>query len=80
MVASLGEVGEQVMRDLLHFLGQQRGAEDFGDAQHALHLVQVLVALQQRDVFRLLDECFERGARFVELVVELAGDEMQRLR
>ena len=71
---------EQVVRDLLHFFGQQRGAEDFQQAQHALHLVQVRdAALQQHHVFGLLDEGLERGARFAERVVQLAADEIERL-
>ncbi len=56
----LGEVVDQITRDLAHFLGQQRGAVDFGDAQRAVHRVQVLVALsQQRNVVLLLAECLE---------------------
>ena len=71
---------QQVVRDLLHFLGQQRGAEDFQQAQHALHLVQVgHAALQQHHVFRLFDEGLERGARLAERVVQLAADEIERL-
>ena len=63
-MALLGEVVDQVARDLAHFLGEQRGAVDFGDAQRAVHRVQVLVALaQQRDVVLLLAERFERAAR-----------------
>ena len=80
-MALLGEVVEQVARDLPHFLGEQRGAVDFGDAQHALHRVQVLAALaQQREVVLLLAERFERRARLVELAGELARDDMQCLR
>ena len=68
------------MRDLLHFLGQQRGAEDLEQSQHALHLVQVGdAALQQHHVFGLFDEGFERGARLAERVVQLAADEIERL-
>ena len=36
-------------------------------------------ALQQHDVFGLLDEGLERGARFAERVVQLAADEIERL-
>jgi hypothetical protein len=71
---------QQVLGDLLHLLGEQRGAEDLQQAQHTLHLVQVGdAALQQHDVFRLLDIGLERGACFGERVVELAADEVQSL-
>ena len=71
---------QQVLRDLLHFLGQQRGAEDLQQSQHALHLVQVGdAALQQHHVFGLLDVGLERGARFAERVVQLAADQVERL-
>ncbi len=71
---------QQVLGDLLHFLGEQRRAEDLQHAQHALHLVQVAdAALQQHDVFGLLDEGLERGARLAERVVQLATDEIERL-
>ena len=70
----------QVERDLLHFLGQQRGAENFEQSQYALHLVQVGdAALQQHHVFGLFDEGFERGARLAERVVQLAADEIESL-
>ena len=71
---------EQVVGDLLHLLGEQRGAEDLEQAQHTLHLVQVrYAALQQHHVFGLLDVGFERRARFAERVVQLAADEIERL-
>ena len=71
---------QQVLGDLLHFLGEQRRAEDLQQSQHALHLVQVAdAALQQHDVFGLLDEGFERGARLAERVVQLAADQIERL-
>ncbi len=80
-VASLGEVVDQITRDLAHFLGQQRGAVDFRDAQRAVHGAQVLVALsQQRNVVLLLAECLESSACVVELAIELARDDMQCLR
>ncbi len=71
---------QQVLGDLLHFFGEQRGAEDLQQSQHALHLVQVAdAALQQHDVFGLFDEGFERGARLAERVVQLAADQIERL-
>ena len=71
---------QQVTRDLLHLFGEQRGAEDLHQAQHALHLVQIGdAALQQHHVFGLLDVGLERGARFAERVVQLAADKIQRL-
>ena len=71
---------QQVVRDLLHLLGQQRGAEDLQQSQYALHLVQVGdAALQQHHVFGLFDEGFERSTRFAERVVQLAADEIERL-
>ena len=55
---------DQVLRDVLHLLGKQRGAVDLEQAQHALHLVQVLrAALQERGVVGLLDIALERAAR-----------------
>ena len=55
--------GQQVLRDLLHLLGEQRRAVDLQHAQHALHLVQLLrAALEQRHVVGLLDVVLERGA------------------
>ena len=70
----------QVVGDLLHFLGQQRGAEDLQQPQYALHLVQVGdAALQQHHVFGLFDKGLERGARLAERVVQLAADEIERL-
>ena len=71
---------QQVLSDLLHLFGEQRGAEDLQQAQHALHLVQVGdAALQQHDVFGLFDVGFERRARFAERVVQLATDEIECL-
>jgi len=71
---------QQVTRDLLHFLGQQRGAEDFEQPQHTLYLVQIGdAALQKHHVFRLLDEGLERGAGLAERVVQLAADQIERL-
>ncbi len=71
---------EQVKSDLLHFFGQQRGAENLQQPQYALHLVQVgNAALQQHHVFGLLDVGLERRTRFTQRVVEFATDEIQRL-
>ena len=68
------------MSDLLHLLGEQRGAEDFEQAKHALHLVEIRnAALQQHHVFRLLDVRLERRARFAERVVQLTANEIERL-
>ena len=71
---------QQVLRDLLHFFGQQRSAEDLQQPQYALHLVKVGdAALQQHHVFGLLDKSLERGTRLAERVVQLAADEIERL-
>ena len=49
LALALGGGRQQVARDLLHFLGEQRGAVDFQHPQHTLHLVQLLgAALEQR--------------------------------
>jgi hypothetical protein len=80
-VTALGEVVDEVARDLSHFLSEQRGAVDLRDAQRAVHRAQMLAALsQQRDVVLLLPECFESSARVVELAIELARDDMECLR
>jgi hypothetical protein len=66
---------QQVVSDLLHFLGQQRGAENLQQTQHTLHLVQVGdAALQQHHIFRLFDIGLERRTRLAERVVQLATD------
>ena len=71
---------QQVLSDLLHFFGQQGGAEDFEQAQYALHLVQVgHAALQQHHVLGLFDIRLERSARFTERVVQLTADEIESL-
>ena len=71
---------QQVLGDLLHLFGQQRGAEDLEQAQDALDLVQVgNAALQQHDVFGLFDVCLERGARLAERVVQLAANQIESL-
>ena len=80
-VTPLGEVVDQVAADLAHLLGKERRAVDLGDAQRTVHRAQVLAALaEQGDVVLLLAECFESGARVIELAIELARDDMQCLR
>ena len=80
LALALARRGEQVARDLLHLLGEQRRPVDLQQAQHALHLVQLLgAALEQRHVVRLLDVVLERGARLRERRVQLTTDNIERL-
>jgi len=73
--------GEQVLRDVLHLLGQQRRAVDLQHAQHALHRVQVEGALfQQLRVVGLLDVALERTAGLRQRGVDFATDEIVRHR
>jgi hypothetical protein len=73
--------GEQVLRDVLHLLGQERGAIDLQHPQHALHLVQVGgAALEQRQVVGLLDIALERAARLGQRGVDFATDVIECLR
>ena len=77
----LVEVRDQVVRDLAHFFGEQCRAIHFGDAQCAVHRVQVFIALtQQREVVLLLAERFQRSACFVQFAGELARNDVQSLR
>ena len=72
---------EQIARDVLHFLGEQRRAVDLKYAQHALHLVQLTgAALEEREVERLLNVAFKRGARLGERRIQLPAYEIEGLR
>jgi len=72
---------EEIARDVLHFLGEERRAVDLEHAQHALHLVQLPgAALEEREVERLFDVAFERGARLGERRIELPAYEIEGLR
>jgi hypothetical protein len=77
LALALGVGREQVLRDVLHLLGEQRRAVDLQQPQHALHLVQVLCALlEQLRVVGLLDVALERSARFRQRGVDFATDEI----
>jgi|GEM_PF-6191393 len=79
-MTALGEVIDQIGRDLTHFFREQGRTVNLGNAQCAVHGVKVLLALaQQRDVVLLLAERLERRARVVQLARELAGDDVQSL-
>ena len=66
---------------MLHFLREQRGAIDLEHAQHALHLMELIgAALQQADVIGLLDITLEGSTRLAERDIQLAADELERLR
>src|SRR5580704_2527808 len=81
LTLALVDRGDEVLRHVLHFLGEQRRAVDLEQAQHALHLVQVLRAtLEQRHVVGLLDIILERTARLGERRGDLASDELECLR
>jgi len=80
LALALGVRGEQVLRDVLHLLGEQRRAVDLQHPQHALHLVQVLRALlEEGGVVGLLDVALERAARGGERCVHLAANELECL-
>ena len=65
---------------MLHLFGEERGAVDLEHAQHALHLVQLLLAaLEQRQVLGLLDVVLERRASLAQRRIQLAADEFKRL-
>jgi hypothetical protein len=64
LALALGVRRQQVVRDVLHFLGQERGAVDLQQPQHALHLVQLGgAALEQLHVVGLLDVGLDGDAR-----------------
>ena len=66
---------------MLHFLDEERRPVDLEHAQHALHLVQLAgAALEEREIERLLDVVFERGARLGERRIELPAHEIEGLR
>ena len=68
-----------VLRDLLHFLAEQRAAVDLGEAQRAPRQVDVGRETVQRDaIVRTLGERLERGARFVQFSGDLARDQRER--
>ena len=70
----------QVLRDLAHFLGQQRSPMDLQHAQHTLHLPQLrLAALHQLGVARLLDMRLEGNARLAQRGGDLARHRVERL-
>ena len=76
---ALAGVHGAVLRDQFHFLGEQRGAVDLGDAQRPPAQVQVPgEAIEQAALLRSLGVGLERDARLVELRGDLAGDELQR--
>ena len=77
--AALAGMGVDVAGDELHFLGQQRAAVDFGEAQRAAGEVDVRgEAVQCAAVVGTLGERLERDARLVELGSDLARDHLQR--
>src|SRR4029077_2109062 len=81
LALALAVRGDQVLGVVLHLLGEQRRAVDLEQAQHPLHLAQVLRALvQQLHVVGLLDVGLERRARLPEGAVDLASDEIEGLR
>ena len=56
LALALGGGGDEIVRDVLHLLGEERRAVDLKHAQHALHLVQLeRAALEKCKVERLLD-------------------------
>ena len=75
-------VGDAVFQQRLdqpfHFLGEQRGTEEFHHPQRAVDLVDIGEAeAQARAVLAILDECFQRLTRLVERLGDFALDPFQ---
>ena len=72
---------EQIARDVLHLLGQQRGAVDLDESKHAVRKMQFVRAFrQQRGLVGAFGVSLQRYAGVEQRLRQFLGDDVQCLR